>query len=321
MRIVFMGTPDFAVPSLRKLSEAGHDVVLVVTQPDRPAGRGRGLRSPPVKDAATALGLPLEQYETVNTDEFVGRLQALSPDVIVVAAFGQILREDILKCPPRGAINVHASLLPRFRGVAPINWVIMTGETETGVTTMFMAKKVDAGEIILTRKTPIADNETAGELYDRLAAMGADLLIETLELVEAGTAPRIAQDPADVTYARKLRKSDGEVDWSGDARRVYDHVRGTTPWPGAFTWYRGKVLRVLEAARGEDSGRRGEPGEILTLDAERGIEVAVGDGSVWLTRLRPSGKGAMDAASFVRGYRPEVGTRPFARSDDTSGGQ
>jgi methionyl-tRNA formyltransferase len=254
MRIVFMGTPDFAVPSLRKLHETGHDIVLVVTQPDRPAGRGRALRSPPVKDAAVALGLPLEQHETVNTDEFVERLRALSPDVIVVAAFGQILREDILGCPPKGAVNVHASLLPRFRGVAPINWVIMTGETETGVTTMFMAKKVDAGEIILTRKTPIGDNETAG-------------------------------------------------------------------WPGAFTWYRGKVLRVLEAGRGEDSGHRGEPGEILTLDDEKGIEVAVGDGSIWLTRLRPSGKRAMDAASFVRGYRPKVGTRPFVRADDAAGGQ
>ena len=321
MRIVFMGTPDFAVPSLRKLHETGHDIVLVVTQPDRPAGRGRALRSPPVKDAAVALGLPLEQHETVNTDEFVERLRALSPDVIVVAAFGQILREDILGCPPKGAVNVHASLLPQFRGVAPINWVIMTGETETGVTTMFMAKKVDAGEIILTRKTPIGDNETAGELYDRLAALGADLLIETLELVENGTAPRIAQDPASVTYARKLKKADGEVDWSGSAGRVRDHIRGTTPWPGAFTWYRGKVLRVLEAGRGEDSGHRGEPGEILTLDDEKGIEVAVGDGSIWLTRLRPSGKRAMDAASFVRGYRPRVGTRPFVRSDDSAGGQ
>jgi methionyl-tRNA formyltransferase len=311
MRIVFMGTPDFAVPSLRKLHETGHEVVLVVTQPDRPAGRGRALRSPPVKDAATALGLPLEQHETVNTDEFVEHLRTLAPDAIVVAAFGQILREDILDCPPKGAINVHASVLPRFRGVAPINWVIMTGERETGVTTMFMAKKVDAGEIILTRKTPIGDMETAGELYDRLAVLGADLLIETLELVDAGAAPRAAQDPSGVTYARKLRKSDGEVDWSGDAGRVYDRVRGTTPWPGAFTWYRGKVLRVLTAARGESSGTRGEPGEILTLDDERGIEVATGVGSVWLTRLRPSGKGAMDAASFVRGYRPEVGTRPF----------
>ena len=301
MRIVFMGTPDFAVPSLRKLHETGHDVVLVVTQPDRPAGRGRALRSPPVKNAAVALGLPLEQHETVNTDEFVERLRALSPDVIVVAAFGQILREDILACSPRGAVNVHASLLPRFRGVAPINWVIMTGETETGVTTMFMAKKVDAGEIILTRKIRIGDNETAGELYDRLAALGADLLIETLELVENGTAPRIAQDPAAVTYARKLKKSDGEIDWSGNAGHVRDHIRGTTPWPGAFTWYRGKALRVLEAARGEDSGYRGKPGEIIALDDEKGIEIAVGEGSIWLKRLGPSGKGAMDAPSFVRG--------------------
>jgi methionyl-tRNA formyltransferase len=315
MRVVFMGTPDFAVPSLRKMHEAGHELALVVTQPDRPAGRGRALRSPPVKDAALALGLPLEQHENVNTDEFVARLRALKPDVVVVAAFGQILREDILETPPRGAINVHASLLPRYRGVAPINWVIMEGEKETGVTTMFMAKKVDAGEIILTRETPIEDNETAGELYDRLAKLGADLLLETLELVERGEAPRMAQDASVATYARKLKKSDGEIDWSRDARRVHDHIRGTTPWPGAFTWYRGKVLRVLAASPGEGTGSAGEPGEILSLDDERGIEVAVADGSVWLTSVKPEGKGAMDAASFVRGYRPEVGTRPFVRPD------
>ena len=319
MRIVFMGTPDFAVPSLRELHEAGHDILLVVTQPDRPAGRGRALRSPPVKDAATELGLPLEQHETVNTDEFVERLRALAPDVLVVAAFGQILREDILDCPPCGAVNVHASLLPRYRGVAPINWVIMKGESETGVTTMFMAKKVDAGEIILTRKIPIGDRETAGELYDRLAELGADLLIETLELIDAGEAPRSAQDPEQVTYARKLKKSDAEVDWSKDAARVYDRIRGTIPWPGAFTWYRGRLLRVLDAAPGECAGSRGEPGEVLTLDDEKGIEVATGSGSVWLTRVRPEGKGAMDAASFVRGYRPEVGSRPFERAGDEEG--
>jgi methionyl-tRNA formyltransferase len=298
------------------MHQAGHDVVLVVTQPDRPAGRGRALRSPPVKDAALALGLPLEQHENVNTDEFIARLRVLSPDVVVVAAFGQILREDILDTPPMGAINVHASLLPRYRGVAPINWVIMKGERETGVTTMFMARKVDAGEIILTRKTPIEDNETAGELYDRLSALGADLLLETLELVERGEAPRAAQDPSLASYARKLKKSDGEIDWSKDARRVHDHVRGTTPWPGAFTWYRGKVLRVLASSPGESAGGAGEPGEILSLDDERGIEVATASGSVWLTRVKPEGKGAMDAASFVRGYRPEVGTRPFGRPDE-----
>ena len=234
MRIVFMGTPDFAVPSLRELHAAGHDIALVVTQPDRPAGRGRSLRSPPVKGAALAMGLTLEQHETVNTDEFAGRLRNIAPDVLVVAAFGQILREDILDCPSIGAVNVHASLLPAYRGVAPINWVIMEGEKETGVTTMFMARKVDAGEIILTRKTPIGDMETAGELHDRLAALGAELLMETLELIEKGEAPRTAQDPEKVSYARKLKKSDGEVDWSGTAARVLDRIRGTTPWPGAM---------------------------------------------------------------------------------------
>jgi methionyl-tRNA formyltransferase len=320
MRIVFMGTPDFAVPSLRKLHEAGHDVVLVVTQPDRPAGRGRALRSPPVKVAALELGLPVEQHDSVKTDDFVARLRDLAPDVVVVAAFGQILSEAILDCPRLGSINVHASLLPRYRGVAPINWVIMNGETETGVTTMFMARKVDAGEIILTRETDIGDAETAGELYYRLADLGAELLIETLELVEAGTAPRVAQDPEQVTYARKLKKSDAEVDWSGEADRVYDRIRGTTPWPGAFTWYRGKVLRVLGASRGDDTGQRGAPGEVLALDDERGIEVAAGSGSVWLTRVKPEGKGAMDAAAFVRGYRPEVGSTPFTRPDDGAGG-
>jgi methionyl-tRNA formyltransferase len=319
MRVVFMGTPDFAVPSLRKMHEAGHELALVVTQPDRPAGRGRALRSPPVKDAALALGLPLEQHENVNTDEFVAHLRALTPEVVVVAAFGQILREEILDTPPLGAINVHASLLPRYRGVAPINWVIIEGEKETGVTTMFMARKVDAGEIILTRTTPIDDNETAGELYDRLAALGADLLLETLALVEKGEAPRTAQDPSVATYARKLKKSDGEIDWSKDARRVHDHVRGMTPWPGAFTWYRGKVLRVLATSRGDRTGGAGEPGEILSLDDGRGIEVAVGEGSVWLTRVKPEGKAAMDAASFVRGYRLEVGTRPFFRADEGAG--
>lgn len=313
MRTVFMGTPDFAVPSLRKLHEVGHNVVLVVTQPDRPAGRGRALRSPPVKDAAVELGLPIEQHENVNTDEFVSRLRDLAPEVVVVVAFGQILREELLECPSLGAINVHASLLPRYRGVAPINWVIMRGETETGVTTMFMNRKIDAGEIILSRKTPIGDMETAGDLYDRLSVIGAELLAETLVLVEEGTAPRAAQDPEDVTYARKLKKADGELDWSDASRRVYDRVRGTTPWPGAFTWYRGKVLRVLSATRGADSGRMGEPGQVLSVDDERGIEVAVGDGSVWLTRVKPEGKKEMDAASFVRGYGLEVGSTPFLR--------
>ncbi|MFH1501963.1 MAG: methionyl-tRNA formyltransferase [Candidatus Eisenbacteria bacterium] len=321
MRIVFMGTPEFAVPSLRSLHEAGHDVSLVVTQPDRPAGRGRKLRAPAVKAAALELGLPVEQYESVNTAEFTQRLGALRPDLLVVVAFGQILKQGLLDVPTSGAVNVHASLLPAYRGTSPINWVIVNGEAETGVTTMFMAGKVDAGEIILKRKTPIGDMETAGELSDRLATLGAALLVETVALIERGEAPRAPQNPDESSYVRKLRKSDGEIDWSEPARGVLDRIRGMTPWPGAYTWYKGRALRVERAEPGSSGpagapsaagGGRPRPGEILSLD-EGAIEVAAGDGAVRLLEVRPEGKGSMSADAFVRGYRPEVGTRPFAK--------
>jgi len=319
MRIVFMGTPCFAVPSLRALHSRGHEISLVVTQPDRRAGRGRRLCCPPVKDAATELSLPVDQTEKVNCDEFVSRLREIAPDVVVVVAFGQILCEDILGIPAKGAINVHASLLPRYRGVAPINWAIVDGETETGVTTMFMARKVDAGEIILTRSTPIGPDETSGDLSARLSEIGAELLVETLDLVERGEAPRAAQDPSVASYARKLRKSDGEIDWTLTARRVHDHIRGMTPWPGAHTTYRGKVLKVLRAELGAPSGRAGSPGEIVAAGDPGGIEVAVGEGTIRLLRVQPEGRSAMDAAAFARGYRPEVGSRPFDRRSDVGG--
>jgi len=245
----------------------------------------------------------------VNCDEFVARLQDIAPDLVIVVAFGQILCERILTAPKRGAVNVHASLLPRYRGVAPINWVIVNGETETGVTTMFMARKVDAGEIILTRKTAIGPRETAGELYARLAEAGGDLLVETLDLIEAGTAPRIAQDPALVSYARKLTREDGAIAWGEPARRVFDRIRGVTPWPGAHTRFKGRSLQIVRAEPGDAGGRRGAPGEIVRQDQERGIEVATGEGTVWLLSVKPEGKSAMDAASFVRGYRSDVGDR------------
>lgn len=313
MRVVFMGTPDFAVPSLRKLHDAGHELQLVVTQPDRPAGRGRKICSPPVKCLACELGLPVDQRESVNCDAFVARLERLEPDVLVVVAFGQILCQEILDVPKAGAVNLHASLLPAYRGVAPINWAIVRGERETGVTTMYMARKVDAGEIILSRATPIGERETAGELSARLAELGADLLVETLGLIERGEAPRVPQDPSRASYARKLSREDGEIDWSRMSWEVFDHIRGMTPWPGAYTWYRGRMLHVLRAAPSTGAGRRGEPGEILRIDEARGIEVAAGEGSVWLVSLKPEGRGEMDAGSFARGYRPEVGSAPFGR--------
>lgn len=237
MRIVFMGTPEFGVPSLKKLHDSGHEIVLVVTQPDRPAGRGRRVSRSAIKRAALDLKLPIAQPESVNADDFVAHLQEIRPDLIVVVAFGQILSEELLGVPSAGSVNLHASLLPRYRGVAPINWVIVKGEAETGVTTMFMARKVDAGEIILTRTTPIGDRETAGELSSRLSAMGAELLAETVELIARGEAPRRKQDPELASYARKLKKSDGEIDWAEPVVRVFDRIRGMTPWPGAYTWY------------------------------------------------------------------------------------
>jgi methionyl-tRNA formyltransferase len=205
-------------------------------------------------------------------------------------------------------VNVHGSLLPRYRGVAPINWAIINGEKETGVTTMFMARKVDAGEIILARGTPIGPTETAGELYARLAVIGGELLVETLDLIAAGSAPRMPQDPALATYAPRLTRKDGAIVWSDPAARVFDRIRGVTPWPGAHTAFRGKSLQVLRAEPGEAGGRRGEPGAIVVLD-RRGIEVATGDGTVRLLEVRPEGRGVMEAAAFARGYRPEVGDR------------
>ncbi len=326
-----MGTPDFAVPSLRKINSGGHDVRLVVTQPDRPAGRGRKLTAPPVKLAALELDIPIHQPETVNTDEFALRLEALEPDVVVVVAFGQILKQRLLDIPSHGAVNAHASLLPDYRGVAPINWVIVNGESETGVTTMYMARKVDAGEIILSRSTAIGSEETAGELYERLSDMSGDLLVATLALIERGEAPRIPQGEPRVGYARKLKKRDGEIDWAHDARAVADHIRGMTPWPGAYTWFRGKTLlvtrarlvskpRLVEAASAESASGvsersvMGRPGEILSI-SDAGIEVAAESGAVLLTGLKPEGKREMTGAEFARGYRPEPGTRPFERPD------
>jgi methionyl-tRNA formyltransferase len=237
----------------------------------------------------------------------------MSPDVIALVAFGQILSKELLDLPRLGAINLHASLLPKYRGVAPINWAIVNGETETGVTTMYMAEKVDAGEIILTRKTPIHEHETAGELYVRLAEIGAELLAETMGLVARGEAPRVPQESSGASYARKLRKRDGEIDWSEAAPGIANRIRGMTPWPGAFTWYRGKSLKILEARACSEPTRAGEPGEILTIDEDRGIEVAAGTGSVLLLCLKPEGRRQMDAASFARGYRPRPGTRPFEK--------
>ncbi|WP_319409248.1 methionyl-tRNA formyltransferase [uncultured Desulfosarcina sp.] len=248
LKIVFMGTPDFAVPSLQAMHDSGHEVLAVVTQPDRPKGRGRKLTPPPVKSTAMRYGHPVLQPETVSTDAFHRHMAELEPDLYVVVAFGQILPQSLLDIPGIGSINVHASLLPRHRGAAPIQWAIINGDRETGVTTMMMDKGMDTGDLLLVEKTAIGPDETAAELHDRLSVMGARTLIRTLDRLQDGGLERVPQDPDKATYAPMLKKTDGEIDWSLPAERIECLIRGVTPWPGAYTFSDDMRLKIFKAS-------------------------------------------------------------------------
>lgn len=248
LKIVFMGTPDFAVPPLRALHDCGHEVLTVVTQPDRRKGRGRKLTPPPVKQAAASYGYPVIQPETVRSDSFHRQMTELAPDLFVVVAFGQILPQSLLDIPSRGAINVHASLLPRYRGAAPIQWAIINGDRETGVTTMMMDKGMDTGDMLLMDKTAIGPEETAADLHDRLSDLGARTLVRTLEKLQDGSLERTPQDHAKATHAPMLKKKDGEIDWSMPAERIECLIRGMTPWPGAYTFSDGMRLKIFKAS-------------------------------------------------------------------------
>lgn len=341
MRLVFMGTPRFAVHSLSRLLEDGHEVAAVVTQPDKPSGRGRGVTPPPVKLLALDKGLRILQPQNVNLEESLRDLSALKPELLVVVAYGAILRRQLLSLPYQGCINLHASLLPRLRGVAPINWAIIHGEKVTGVTTMWMNEKVDAGEIIFRREVPILPEETAGELTERMAMIGSELLSETLKAVANGTAPRIAQDVSLSSYAPRLKKEDGIIDWGKDAESLFNHIRGVTPWPGAQTTFKGEPLKLVKSAMVQPGAQQGaqagaqhgpqtgkEPGRdiqfseapppgtvLAVLDArseasgQGGIVVATGRGALRILIVQPSGKKPMGAAEFARGRRLSKGDR------------
>lgn len=302
MRVVFMGTPAFAVPSLEAVVKAGHDVPLVVTQPDRPAGRGKKLTPPPVKEKALELGLEVGQPEKIR--DVLQHLQDLAPDVIVVVGYGQFIPQKILDLPEHGCVNVHSSLLPKYRGAAPANWAIVNGDTETGVSTMRLVKKMDAGDVLLQRRTQIGDEETASELNARLAPIGAELLVETLAGLEAGTIAAQPQDESEVTFAPLMKREDGEIDWTLSARDVVNRARGFDPWPGAYTTYRGKRLHIRKARAIQESG---EPG-LLRTDGGR-LLVGCGEGSIETLIVQPEGKPRMPAADFVRGRRPAPGER------------
>ncbi len=302
-----MGTPDFAAASLERILEDGFEVSAVFTQPDKPKGRGMELSASPVKITALAHGIKVFQPEKMRDPTVLEALKALSPDILAVVAYGRILPPEILEVPKFGAVNVHGSLLPKYRGAAPIQWAVLNGDTITGVTTMYLANEMDTGDIIYSEETPIGEFETSGELYDRLKEMGAKLLSRTLHDIERGTAPRKAQDHSKASYVKMLDKSLCPIDFSKSARLVVKHICGLQPWPVATIQIDGTVCRVFAAVYGQQN-REGRPGTILKAD-ERGLEILCGGGeSVVLTELQAPGKKRMKAADFLRGHPITEGT-------------
>ena len=303
MRIVFMGTPDFAVPSLQALLDAGHEVCAVYTQPDKPQGRKQVLTAPPVKELALQRGIPVYQPATLKNEDEQAKLRALAPEVIIVVAYGKLLPKAVLDIPPRGCINVHGSLLPRWRGAAPIQWSIIAGDQKAGVTTMQMAEGLDTGDMLLTYETKIGARETAGELFDRLAQAGAALLVETLEKLDSIT-PR-PQDDSQSCYAHMLDKQMAVIDWTKSAREIDCLIRGLSPWPIALTTLAGARLKIYAA---EPVPGTGKPGEVLESDPKKGLTVACGAGALALHEVQLVGGKRMKSADFLRGHAIDKGT-------------
>ena len=298
MRIVFMGTPDFAVPSLKALIREGYEIAGVFTQPDRPKGRGNKMTPSPVKVAATESGIPVYQPEKIRKTG-VGDMRDLKPDLCVTAAFGQILSQEILDIPPMGNINVHASLLPKHRGAAPIAYAIMAGDEKAGVTTMMMDAGIDTGDILLQEKTTIGESETCGELTARLSDIGATLLIRTIREMEAGALKRIPQDEAEMTYDPMLRKELGRPDWDRKAAEICGLINGLNPWPCVSVPYEGGRLKLLRAVRCEGNE---EPGTVIKADPKNGLVIACGCGAVRILELQAPGGKQMKAEDYLRGH-------------------
>jgi methionyl-tRNA formyltransferase len=305
MRYVFLGSPPFAVPVLEALLGSGHVALGLVTRPDRPRGRGREVQASPLVELARERGLPVLQPETTKTPEFVDALRQLAPDVLLVASYGELLRTEVLELAPHGALNVHGSLLPRWRGAAPIQAAVAAGDAETGVSIQRMVLALDAGDVLLERRTPIGPEDTAGELFERLARLGGEAAVEALDRLERGEARYTPQDPALVTHAGKLRKQDGDLDWARPAVELERLVRAMHPWPGARALAPGDRPLVVEAARVVEGD--GEPGALL--EAGPRCVVACGEGALELTRVKPAGKKAMAAPDWLRGARLEAGAR------------
>ena len=303
-RVIFMGTPDFAVPCLARLVEIS-DVVAVVTQPDRPKGRGQKLLPPPVKVFAQEHGIAVYQPVRVKAPDFVDILRGLAPDLIVVVAFGQILSKEILSLPPLGCINVHASLLPRYRGAAPMQWAIVRGEKETGVTTMFMDEGLDTGDMLMRETLPITQAMTAAELHDAMMKLGADVLEKTLFSLSEGILKRTPQDDALSTYAPLLDKAVGRIDWKKSAQEIHDLVRGLNSWPGAYTMLAGQKFKIWRTRLADGTA---EPGEIVSV-TKQGLLVGTGEGVLEILELQAPSKKKMAAGDYVRGHGLQLPAR------------
>ena len=308
MKIVYMGTPDFAVAPLEAILKAGHEVTAVVTQPDRQKGRGREVQYSPVKECALSYGIPVLQPLKIKEKDAVEELRKYPADIFVVAAFGQLLSEEILNMPRFGCINIHASLLPAYRGAAPIQWCVINGEEKTGVTIMQMAKGMDTGDILLQKEVVLDEKETGGSLFDRLMETGAELIVEALPKIEAGELIPVVQKEELATYAGKITKDMGNIDFTKAAVTIERLIRGLNPWPSAFTHYKGKILKIWEADVVSEcvNAENPVPGTVIAMDKES-FMLATGEGALRIRSLQPEGKKRMSCAEFMRGYEVKVG--------------
>lgn len=306
MKIIFMGTPDFAVGTFEALRRAGYEIVLAVTQPDKPKGRGKAMQFPPVKEAALAAGIPVYQPRRVREPECIEYLRQFDADICVVVAFGQILPKEILEMPKYGCVNVHASLLPKYRGAAPIQWAVIDGLKETGVTTMRMDEGLDTGDMIMTARVTLAEDETGGSLFDRLSQVGAELCVRTLQALADGTAAFTPQDHAQATHTTMIKKQMGQIDWKMPAVEIERLIRGLNPWPSAYTCLNGKTLKIWKAD--VEQGMDQEPGTVAAVTKDR-ILVQTGEGALALAEVQLEGKKRMPVDAFLRGFSVEAGTK------------
>lgn len=307
MRIIFMGTPDFSIPSLEAIKSEGYELIGIVTQPDKPRGRGKHMTPSPVKKWAIGKGYKVLQPQKARDEDFIIQLESLAPDIIITAAYGQILPKRILEIPPLGSINVHASLLPKYRGASPIQQAIMDGEDRTGITIMYMDVGMDTGDIILQKEIAIYPNEDCGSLHDRLAELGGIALKESLRLFTEGKPKGIPQAHEEATYCQKIDKSMGQIDWNMDTDRIKNHIRALTPWPGAYTYIDGLRLKVWEIVEGEYFKEKSiAPGKVVHADEENGLIISSTNGLVRLFKIQAPGKRAMEDVEFLRGNRIKI---------------